>query len=56
MINIKEITTNYPYFLQKQMGKELHCSDSTTKRYRSDIKMDSPRKRNNRKQTLSHLY
>ena len=40
---------NNPRLTQKQICKQLGFSDSTIKRYRDDIKMDSPYKRNNHK-------
>ena len=32
---------NYPNCTQKQIAKELGCSDSTIERYRNDMNMDS---------------
>ena len=40
---------NNPRWTQKQVCKQLGFSDSTIKRYRDDIKMDSPYRRNNHK-------
>ena len=40
---------NNPKLTQKQICKQLGFSDSTIKRYRDDIKMDSPYRRNNHK-------
>ena len=40
---------NNPGLIQKQICKQLGFSDSTIKRYRDDIKMDSPYRRNNHK-------
>ena len=40
---------NNPRLTQKQICKQLGFSNSTTKRYRDDIKMDSPYRRNNQK-------
>ena len=40
---------NNPRLTQKQICKQLGFSDSTIKRYRDDIKMDSPFRRNNQK-------
>ena len=40
---------NNPRLSQKQICKQLGFSDSTIKRYRADIKMDSPYRRNNHK-------
>ena len=40
---------NNPRLTQKEICKQLGFSDSTIKRYRDDIKMDSPYRRNNPK-------
>ena len=40
---------NNPRLTQKQFCKQLRFSDSTIKRYRADIKMDSPYRRDNHK-------
>ena len=40
---------NNPKLTQKQICKQLGFSDSTIKRYRDDIKMDSPYKRSSHK-------
>ena len=40
---------NNPRLTQKQICKQLGFSDSTIKRYRDDIKMDSPYRRNTNK-------
>ena len=40
---------NNPRLTQNQICKHLGFSDSTIKRYRDDIKMDSPHRRNNHK-------
>ena len=40
---------NNPRLTQKQICKQLGFSDSTIKRYRVDIKMDSPYRRNTNK-------
>ena len=40
---------NNPKLSQKQICKHLGFSDSTIKRYRDDIKMDTPYRRNNHK-------
>ena len=40
---------NNPRLTQKQICKQLGFSDSTIKRYRDDIKMDSPYRRNTSK-------
>ena len=40
---------NNPRLTQKQICKQLGFSDSTIKRYRDDIKMDSPYRRTNHK-------
>ena len=40
---------NNPKLIQKEICKQLGFSDSTIKRYRDDIKMDSPYRGNNHK-------
>ena len=40
---------NNPKLTQKQICKQSGFSDSTIKRYRDDIRMDSPYRRNNHK-------
>ena len=42
MLNFMDIRSNNPRMTQKQICKELGTSDSTIKRYRDDIQMDSP--------------
>ena len=37
-----EIRSNNPRMTQNQICKQLGTSDSTIKRYRDDIQMDSP--------------
>ena len=49
MCKFMEIKTNDPKLTQKQISNQLGFSDSTIKRYRDDISMDSPYKRNNYK-------
>ena len=49
MLNFMEIRSNNPKMTQKQICKELGTSDSTIKRYRDDIKMNSPYNRSNNK-------
>ena len=48
---------NNPKLTQKQICKQLGFSDSTIKRYRDDIKMDSPYRRNtsNKRKKPIHL-
>ena len=48
-----EIKSNEPRLTQKEISRQLGFSDSTIKRYRDDINMDSPynRKKYNRKNT-----
>ena len=41
-----EKKSNEPRLTQKQISKQLVCSDSTIKRFRDDINMDSPYSRN----------
>ena len=45
MLKIMETKTIEPKLTQKQILKQLGYSDSTIKRYRDDINMDSPYKR-----------
>ena len=49
MLNFIEIRSKNPRMTQNQICKQLGTSDSTNKRYRDDIDMDSPYKRNNYK-------
>ena len=49
MLDFMEIRSNNRRMTQKQICKELKLSDSTIKRYRNDIDMDSPYNRNNNK-------
>ena len=49
MLNFMEIRSNNPRMTQNQICKQLGTSDSTIKRYRDDIKTDSPYNRNNHK-------
>ena len=46
MLKFMEIKTNEPKLTQKQISNQLGFSDSTIKRFRDDIQMDSPYKRN----------
>ena len=46
MFNFLEIRSNNPRMTQNQICKHLCTSDSTIKRYRDDIEMDSPYNRN----------
>ena len=54
MLKFMEIKSNEPKLTQKQISNQLVFSDSTIKRYRDDINMDSPyngnkyRKKNNK--------
>ena len=48
-INTMQIRSNNREMTQKQICKDLKISDSTIKRYRKDINMDSPYNRNNYK-------
>ena len=45
MLNLMELKSNEPKLTQKQICNQLGYSDSTIKRYRDDISMDSPYKR-----------
>ena len=49
MLDFMEIRSNNPKMTQKQICNQLGTSDSTIKRYRNDINMDSPYNRNNYK-------
>ena len=49
MLNFMEIRSSDPKMTQKEICKELGTSDGTIKRYRDDIKMDSPYNRSNNK-------
>ena len=42
MLDFMEIRSNNPRMTQKQICNQLGTSDSTIKRYRNDIAMDSP--------------
>jgi len=46
MLKFMEVKSNEPNLTQKQISKQLGYSDSTIKRYRDDIQMDSPYNRN----------
>ena len=45
MLNFMEIRSNNPRMIQNQICNQLGTSDSTIKRYRDDIQMDSPQNR-----------
>ena len=49
MLDFMEIRSINPRMTQKQICNQLGTSDSTIKRYRNDINMDSPYNRNNYK-------
>ena len=49
MLDFMEIRSNNPRMTQKQICNQLGTSDSTIKRYRNDINMDSPYNRDNYK-------
>ena len=49
MLDFMEIRSNNPRMTQKEICNKIGRSDSTIKRYRNDIDMDSPYKRNNYK-------
>ena len=49
MLDFMEIRSNNPRMTQKQICNQLGTFDSTIKRYRNDINMDSPYNRNNYK-------
>ena len=46
MLKFMEIKSNEPKLTQRQICNQLGYSDSTIKRFRHDIQMDSPYKRN----------
>ena len=48
-LDFMEIRSNNPRMTPKQICNHLGTSDSTIKRYRNDINMDSPYNRNNNK-------
>ena len=52
--NFMEEKFNNPRMTQKQICKKLGFSDSTIKRYRDDIQMDSPYRRNNHKKKTNN--
>ena len=56
MMNPSEIKTNNPNFPQKQIAKELACSDSTIKICTNDINMNSPYNRKSTKKPPKHSY
>ena len=49
MLNFMDIKFNNPRLTPSQICKQLGTSDSTIKRYRDNIQMDSPYKRHNYK-------
>ena len=53
MLDFMEIRSNNPRMTQKQICNQLGFSDSTIKRYRDDIQMDSPYNRYNYKRKKS---
>ena len=53
MLNFMEVKSSNPKMTQKQICNQLGFSDSTIKRYRNDINMDSPYNRNNYKKNLN---
>ena len=53
MLNFMEVKSSNPKMTQKQICNQLGLSDSTIKRYRNDINMDSPFNRNNLKKNLN---
>ena len=46
--------TNNPNSTQKQIAKELGCSDSKTKRYRNDLNVISPNNKKKKWENLNH--
>ena len=55
MSRFMEMKSNNPKFTQKQISKELGFSDSTLKRYRNDINMQSPYRYNDTQKTSKDL-
>ena len=53
MLKFMEIKSNEPKLTQIQICNQLGYSDSTIERYRDDISMDSPYKRNNYKKKFN---
>ena len=54
MLNFMEKRSNNPRMTQNQICKQLGTSDSTIKRYRDDISMDKPYKRNTYKKKTNN--
>ena len=54
MLKFMETKSNEPKSTEKQICNELGCSDSTIKRYRDDISMDSPYKKMNTKREIKN--
>ena len=52
MLSFIDTKTIDPRMIQKQISKQLRISDSTIKRFRDDIQMDSPYNRNNYKRRI----
>ena len=55
MLNFMEVKSSNPKMTQKQICNQLGLSDSTIKRYRNDINMESPYNRNNYKKKKPKL-
>ena len=56
MLSFIEIETNVPKLTEKEFCNQLGFSDSTIKRYRDDINMDTPynKKKNKKKSSKSN--
>ena len=54
MCKFMEIRSNDPKLTQKQICNQLGFSDSTIKRYRDDIHMDSPYDRNKYRKKITN--
>ena len=52
--DFREEKYNSPKLTQKEICKKIGFSDSTIKRYRDDIQMDSPYRRNNNKKKTNN--
>ena len=52
MLKFMEIKSSQPKSAQKEISKQLGSSDSTIERYRVDIQLDSPYRRNKYKKKI----
>ena len=53
-VKLWEINTNNPNYTRNSLAKELGCSDSTFKKHRNDLYMDSSYIRNKKKKKNPH--